>query len=84
MVKLLVLVVLVAALGSDAKSWFGTTDDDCTPASYACDQATCELPDCACPGSEPEVPLADRPQVRSSYSSSNSELIHRSSFSWFS
>ena len=28
-----------------------------------CDPSSCALPDCACEGSEPSVPLADRPQV---------------------
>ena len=28
-----------------------------------CDPSVCLLPECACEQSEPEVPLADRPQV---------------------
>ena len=28
-----------------------------------CDPSVCLLPECACEESEPEIPLADRPQV---------------------
>ena len=28
-----------------------------------CDPSVCVLPDCACETSEPDIPLADRPQV---------------------
>ena len=41
-----------------------------------CDPSSCALPDCACEGSEPSVPLADRPQVHQAIALFITRLSH--------
>ena len=55
------ICVLLFFMVSYATSRECNPDDGTNPGP--CDPNVCKLPDCACEKSEPDVPLADRPQV---------------------
>ena len=60
MARLVVIAVLLAvSISVDAR----TCDPNEGTAPLPCDPNVCTPPDCACETTEPEVPLADRPQV---------------------
>ena len=56
-----VVVVVLLGLFCSAESRTCNPDEGVPPGP--CDPSTCLLPDCACAETEPDVPLADRPQV---------------------
>ena len=56
-----VVVVVLLGLFCSAESRTCNPDEGVPPGP--CDPITCLLPDCACAETEPDVPLADRPQV---------------------
>ena len=57
----LVVKLILLGLACCAYARKCNPDEGVEPAP--CDPSSCALPDCACEGSEPSVPLADRPQV---------------------
>lgn len=60
MIRLVVGAVLLGLLSS---AYGRTCDPDEGTEPLPCDPNVCFPPDCACETTEPEVPLADRPQV---------------------
>ena len=58
----LVVELILLGLACSAYARKCNPDEGVEPAP--CDPSSCALPDCACEGSEPSVPLADRPQVK--------------------
>ena len=60
MVRLVIGFVLFGVICS-VKSRTCSPDEGITPGP--CDENICLLPDCVCEESEPDVPLAERPQV---------------------
>jgi len=64
--KVLLFAALAVVGCCNARVLLADDDSSCKPEDYAppCPtDGSCKLPDCACPGSEPDVPLADRPQI---------------------
>ena len=57
----LVVKLILLGLACCAYARKCNPDEGVEPAP--CNPSSCALPDCACEGSEPSVPLADRPQV---------------------
>ena len=57
------LVVKLILLGLACCAYARKCNPDEGVEPSPCDPSSCALPDCACEGSEPSVPLADRPQV---------------------
>ena len=57
------LVVEIILLGLACSAYARKCNPDEGVEPSPCDPSSCALPDCACEGSEPSVPLADRPQV---------------------
>ena len=41
---------------------YAKNDPTCT-GTPSCDYSACQLPDCACPGAVPDVPVKERPQI---------------------
>ena len=57
-------VVIVFLLGLSSVAYARTCDPDEGTEPTPCDPNVCVPPECACETTEPEVPLADRPQVQ--------------------
>ena len=57
------LVVGFILLGFFCSAQSRTCNPDEGVPPEPCDPNTCLLPDCACSDSEPDIPLAERPQV---------------------
>ena len=61
------LVVIAVLLGLSISVHARTCDPNEGTAPLPCDPNVCSPPDCACEQTEPEVLLADRPQVKCTY-----------------